>query len=150
MVLQNHQQKFTSPSFIVQVTHVKITHAIHQLLDFDACGLVNPVAFVVTVWGRALHGQPLPIPHVHQLLLPWVRAVCSAKADLFAHVVYLDTCQGKTKAISDSYLAMNTTKFLHLSDQTMSCFVNFHSQQFATTQSLKVTMHQMFTVLVCN
>ncbi len=35
-------------------------------------------------------------------------------------------------------------------DQTMLCLVNFDSQQFATARSLKVILHQMFTILVCN
>ena len=78
----------------MQVTQVEITHAIHQLLLFDLCGLVNPVAFVVAVRGRALHGQPLPIPHIYQHLPPWVRAICATKADLLAHVVYLHARQG--------------------------------------------------------
>ncbi len=78
----------------VQVTNVEITNAIHQLLSFDQCGLVNPVAFVVAMWGRALNSQPLPIPHVFQQLPPLVRVVCTAKADLYARVVYLHTRQG--------------------------------------------------------
>ena len=78
----------------MQVTHVEITNAIHQLLLFDQCGLVNPVTFVVAVRGRAVNGQPLPMPHVYQHLPPLVRAVCSAKADLYAHVVYLHVRQG--------------------------------------------------------
>ena len=78
----------------MQATQVKITHAIHQLLTFDACGLVDPVAFVVAVRGRAVNGQPLPIPHVYQHLPPLVRAVCAAKANLYASVVYLHAHQG--------------------------------------------------------
>ncbi len=80
--------------FRVQVTHLEIMHTIHQLLNFNTCGLVNPMAFVITVRGRALHGQPLPILHVHQLLPPQLRAVCEARADLFAHIVCLHACQG--------------------------------------------------------
>ncbi len=79
----------------MQVTHLEITHAIHQLLNFDECGLVNPVAFVVTMWGRALHGQPLPIPHIHQHLLLLVRAICAMRADVYARMVYLHTHQGE-------------------------------------------------------
>ena len=78
----------------VQVTNVEIHHAVQQLLTFDQCGLVNPVAYVVAVRGRALNGQPLPILHIFQQLPPLVRAVCMAKANLYAHVVYLHTCQG--------------------------------------------------------
>ena len=78
----------------MQVTNVEITNAIHQLLTFNQCGLVNPVAFVVAVWGRALNGQPLPIPHIFQQLPLLVQAVCAAKADLYAHVVYLHAHQG--------------------------------------------------------
>ncbi len=78
----------------MQVTNVEITHTIHQLLTFDECGLVNPVAFVVAVWGRAVNGQPLPIPHMHQHLPPLVQAVCAVKADLYARVVYLHARQG--------------------------------------------------------
>ncbi len=70
----------------MQVTHLEITHAIHQLLTFNACGLVDPIAFVVVVRGRAVNGQPLPIPHMYQHLLPLVRAVCVAKADLYTCV----------------------------------------------------------------
>ena len=78
----------------VQVTNVKITNTINQLLSFDQCHLVNPVAFVVAVQGRALNGQPLPIPHVFQQLPPLVRAVCATKADLYTRVVYLHAHQG--------------------------------------------------------
>ena len=78
----------------MQVTDVEIHNAIFQLLTFDECGLVNPVAFVVAVRGRALNGQPLPIPHVHQHLPPLVRAVCTARADIYTRVVYLHACQG--------------------------------------------------------
>ncbi len=63
-VWQNHWQKFTSPFFVVQVTHIEITHAIHQLLTFNVCSLVDPVAYVVAVWVRAVHGDPLPIQHL--------------------------------------------------------------------------------------
>ena len=93
-VLQNHRQKFTSPFSTVQVMHLEITHAIHQLLTFDECGLVNPVAFVVAMWGRAVNRQPLPIPHMHQHLPPLVRAVCATRADVYACVVYLHARQG--------------------------------------------------------
>ena len=82
----------------VQVTNVEIHHAIHQLLNFDECGLVNPIAFVVTVRGRALHGQPLPIPHVSLQLPPVARALCAAKADVYARVVYLHVRQGKDRS----------------------------------------------------
>ncbi len=78
----------------MQVTHLEIAHAIHQLLTFDECGLVNPVTFVVTMRGRAVNGQPLPIPHMHQHLLPLVRAICATKADIYAQVVYLHARQG--------------------------------------------------------
>ncbi len=78
----------------MQVTHLEITHVIHQLLTFNSCGLVDPVTFVVAVQGRAVNGQPLLIPHIYQHLPLWVRAVCAAKADLYAHVVYLHACQG--------------------------------------------------------
>ena len=78
----------------MQVTDVEIHNAIFQLLTFNKCGLVNPVAFVVAVWGRALNGQPLPIPHVHQHLPPLVQAVCAARADIYARVVYLHAHQG--------------------------------------------------------
>ena len=78
----------------MQVTHLEITHMIHQLLTFDECGLINLVAFVVAVWGRAVNGQPLPIPHVHQHLLPLAQAVCAARADVYTRMVYLDTHQG--------------------------------------------------------
>ena len=78
----------------MQVTHLEITHAIHQLLTFDECGLVNPVAFMVAVWGRAVNGQPLPIPLVHQHLPPLVRAVCTMRANIYTRVVYLHACQG--------------------------------------------------------
>ena len=78
----------------MQVTHLEITHVIHQLLMFDECGLINPVAFVVAVWGRAVNRQPLPIPHVHQHLLLLVRAICAAWANIYAHVIYLHTHQG--------------------------------------------------------
>ena len=78
----------------MQVTNVEITHVIHQLLTFDECSLVNPVAFVVAMRARAVNGQPLPIPHVHQHLPPLVRAVCAARADIYAHVVYLHARQG--------------------------------------------------------
>ena len=93
--MQNHQQKFTSPSFIVQVTHIEIMNAIHQLLNFEECGLVNLIAFVITVRGRVLHGQPLPIPVVHQHLPLLARAVCAAKADIYAQVIYLHARQGQ-------------------------------------------------------
>ena len=78
----------------MQVTQVEVTHAIHQLLTFDLCGLVNPIAFMVAVRGRALNGQPLPIPHVYQQLPPLVQAICAEKADIYAHVVYLHARQG--------------------------------------------------------
>ena len=78
----------------MQVTHLEITHTLHQLLTFDECGLVNLVTFMVAVWGRAVNGQPLPIPHVHQHLPPLVQAVCAARANIYAHVVYLHACQG--------------------------------------------------------
>ncbi len=78
----------------MQVTDVEIHNAIFQLLTFDECGLVNLVVFVVAVRGRVLNGQPLPIPHVHQHLPPLVRAVCAARADIYAHVVYLHARQG--------------------------------------------------------
>ena len=96
LVLQNHLQTFTSPFSTMQVMHLEITHAIHQLLTFDECSLVNPAAFVVAVQGRAVNGQPLPIPHVHQHLPlpPLVRAMCAAQADVYAHVVYLHARQG--------------------------------------------------------
>ena len=79
----------------MQVTQVEIHNTIYQLLMFDECGLVNPVAFVVAVWGRAVNGQPLPIPHVHQHLPPLVRAVCTTRADIYACVVYLHARQGE-------------------------------------------------------
>ncbi len=79
---------------IVQVTQVEITHTIHQLLMFDMCGLINPVTFVVAVRGRALHGQPMPIPHIFQQLPPQVRAVCTTWANVFGQVVYLHARQG--------------------------------------------------------
>ena len=114
----------------MQVTQVEITHAIHQLLTFDECGLFNPVVFVVAVWGRAVNGQPLPILHVHQHLPPLVRAVCAAKADLYTCVVYLharqDWCQNNFH--SSHHTAENHPNF----DQTMLCLVNFDSQQFAS------------------
>ena len=75
--------------------HLEITHTIHQLLTFDECGLVNLVVFVVAVRGRAVNGQPLPIPHVHQHLPPLVRVVCAVQADIYAHMVYLHARQGK-------------------------------------------------------
>ncbi len=78
----------------MQVTNVKITNAIHQLLTFNQCGLVNLVTFVVAVRGRVLNGQPLPIPHVFQQLPPLVWVVCTAKADLYARMVYLHAHQG--------------------------------------------------------
>ncbi len=78
----------------MQVTQVEITHAIHQLLSFDMCGLVNPVGFMLAVQGRALHGQPMPIPRVYQQLPANVRAVCAAQADVFGQVIYLHACQG--------------------------------------------------------
>ena len=76
------------------MTDVEIHNAIFQLLTFDECSLVNLVAFVVAVWGQALNSQPLPIPHVHQHLPPLVRAVCAARADIYAHVIYLHARQG--------------------------------------------------------
>ena len=94
-VLQNHRQKFTLPFSNVQVTNVEIHHTVQQLLTFDQCGLVNPAAYVVAVWGRALNGQPLPIPHIFQQLPPLVQAVCMAKADLYTCVVYLHAHQGQ-------------------------------------------------------
>ena len=78
----------------MQVTDVEIHNAIFQLLTFDECSLVNPVAFVVAVRGQALNGQPLPILHVHQDLPPLVQAVCAARADIYTHVVYLHARQG--------------------------------------------------------
>ncbi len=135
---------------IVQVTQVKITHAIHQLLDFDACGLVNLVVFVITVRGRALHGQPLPIPDMYQHLLPWVQAVCTAKVDLLTCVVYLHARQGKAKFNFKLHLVINTTQLLQFCLQTMLCFVNFDSQQPAVHSILKVTLHQLFDILVRN
>ncbi len=83
----------------VQVTNIEIHHAIHQLLNFDECGLVNPVTFVVTVRGRALHRQLLPIPHVSLQLPPVAWALCAAKADIYARVVYLHARQGTGKVI---------------------------------------------------
>ncbi len=82
-----------------QVTNVEIHNAVYQLLTFEECGLINPVAFVVTVRGRALHGQPLPIPHISLQLPPVARALCAAKADIYARVVYLHACQGRGKII---------------------------------------------------
>ena len=76
------------------MTDIEIHNVIFQLLTFDKCGLVNLVAFVVAVRGQALNGQPLPIPHVHQHLPLLVRAVCAARADIYAHVVYLHARQG--------------------------------------------------------
>ncbi len=76
------------------MTDVEIHNAIFQLLTFDECGLVNPVMFVVAVRGRALNGQPLPIPHVHQHLPLLVWAVCAARADIYTRVVYLHARQG--------------------------------------------------------
>ncbi len=64
---------------VAQVTHVEIMHAIRQLLSFNICGLVDPVAFVVAVWARAVHADPLPIAHVYQHLPQWVRAICNAR-----------------------------------------------------------------------
>ena len=34
--------------------------------------------------------------------------------------------------------------------QTMLCLVNFDSEQFATSRSIKVILHQVFYILVCN
>ncbi len=93
-VLQNHWQKFTSSFSNVQVTDVEIHNAIFQLLMFDECSLVNPVAFVVVVRGRALNGQPLPILHVHQHLPLLVQAICAVRADIYARMVYLHARQG--------------------------------------------------------
>ncbi len=78
----------------MHVTQVEITHAIHQLLTFDMCGLINPVGYVLAVWGRALHGQPMPIPHVYQQLPANIRPICAARANVFSRVVYLHTRQG--------------------------------------------------------
>ncbi len=77
----------------MQVTNIEIHNAIFQLLTFDECGLVNPVVFVVAVRGRAVNGQPLPIPHVHQHLPPLVQAVCATWANVYARVVYLHARQ---------------------------------------------------------
>ena len=79
----------------MQVTNVEIHNAIYQLLMFDECGLVNPVAFVVAVWGRAVNRQPLPILHMHQHLPPLVRAMCTAQANMYARMVYLHARQGE-------------------------------------------------------
>ncbi len=79
----------------MQVTHVQITHAIHQLLTFDVCRLVDPVAYMVAVWVRALHSDPLPIPHIYQHLPPNVQAVCFIRMDIWARVVHLHAQQGK-------------------------------------------------------
>ncbi len=87
--------KFTLPFSNVQVTNVEIHNTIYQLLTFDECGLVNLVAFVVAVRGRAVNGQPLPIPHMHQHLLPLVRAVCAVRANVYARMVYLHARQGE-------------------------------------------------------
>ncbi len=78
----------------MQVTNIEIHNAIYQLLSFEECGLVNPIAFVVAVRGRALIGQPLPIPHITLALPPVARALCAAKADVYARVVYLHVRQG--------------------------------------------------------
>ena len=112
-VLQNHRQKFTSPFSIVQVTNVEIHHAVQQLLTFDQCGLVNPAAYVVAVQGRALNSQPLPITHVFQQLPPLVWAVCAAKANLYACVVYLHTRQGQWQSNFESsyHTAKVSTEF---------------------------------------
>ncbi len=112
MVLQPSAKIYIT-IFIMQVTNVEITNTIHQLLTFETCGLVNPVAFVVAVRGRALHGQPLPIPHVHQLLLLQLRAICAAWADLFGCVVYLHTWQGwcRNNFQSSHHTAKVLTKF---------------------------------------
>ncbi len=72
-----------------QVTHIQITHVIHQLLNFDHCGLVDPVVYVVVVQAQALHSDPVPILHVYQHLLPHVQAVCFIRADIYTQVVYL-------------------------------------------------------------
>ncbi len=76
----------------MQVTQVEITHTIHQLLTLDMCGLVNPVGYMLVVQGRALHGQPMPIPHIYQQLPANVRAVCTARANVFGRVVFLHAC----------------------------------------------------------
>ncbi len=99
---------------------------------------------MVAVRARVVHRDPLPIPHVYQQLPPFVRAVCTAKADLFAHVVCLHARQGKAKFSSNIHLAINTAQILHNFDRTMLCFVNFDSQQPSADQFLEVTLHQLF------
>ncbi len=96
----------------MQVTQVEITHAIHQLLMFDMCGLVNPMGYVLVVRGRALHGQPMPIPHVYQQLPVNIRAVCAARADVFGWMVYLHCRQGwcHNNFLSSHHTAIILTK----------------------------------------
>ncbi len=64
--------------------------------------------YVVVVWARALHGDPMPIPHVYQHLPPHVRAVCFIQADIYAQVVCLHARQGKARFILKLHLATNT------------------------------------------
>ncbi len=79
----------------MQVTNVEITNTIVQLLNPNECALVNPVAYIISVRNWALQGQPLPVPMVQVHLPPLAWAVCEAKADIYARVVYLYARQGE-------------------------------------------------------
>ncbi len=89
---------------------------IHQLLTFEVCRLVDPVAYMVAVWVRALHSDPVPIPHVYQHLPPHIWAACFMQADIFTCVVYLPARQGKYQNIVQNTLPQTQCKSLPMFD----------------------------------